>query len=114
MRRVRRQHNYERRDQLPAPRSLLPQFIDVLHHRRDRRVVLQRLGIRGPLADRAMELLLELRRRRAFGAAGFLSPRPHLLQQAALPPNSGAPAPAPPPPAPYAHHYPPNLVHAPP
>ena len=79
MRGVGRQHNHERRDQLPAPRSLLPQFIDVLHHRRDRRVVLQRLGIGGHLTDRAMELLLELRGRCAFGAAGFVSQRPHLL-----------------------------------
>src|SRR2546426_302914 len=117
MRGVGRQHDYERRDQLPAPRSLLPQLVHVLHHRRDRRVVLQRFGIGTHLTDRAMQLLRNGVRRppppppplpppvpsspHARGPRFFLarlgSPPPPTVR-AMPPPRPGARPPPPPPP----------------
>src|SRR5439155_822776 len=95
MRSVGRQHDEERLDRRPARHSLLTQQVHVLHHRRDRRVVVQAFGVGGDALDRLVQLTGDLRwqpRACARGQSrGLVCRSPYFVQKTPDPDDTGLP-----------------------
>ena len=90
---VRSEHDHEGRHQLAATGALLPQFIDVLHHCRNRGVVLKRLGISADFPDGAVQLLFGCRRAAVlpWSDLRLMGERPHLFQESPDPDDAFVP-----------------------
>src|SRR5436190_434438 len=92
VRRVGGKENEQRLGRAPRRRhrSRLAHQVDVLHHRRDRGVVVQRFGIGADLLDGLVQLALHRRRELpGAGAGGLVRACPHLVEEPPDPDDAG-------------------------